>query len=193
MARPISRIVACGQVLPGTTHQIAITVSIFIRTTHQRWHEWRVTHPSHECFTIESAMHWWFAQTISNCNWRSKNTSKISSSGIINETSAGAASADILQIITVPVWVVAVFVEPNWLQICWPQQSNELMCMAVPNHCTLTFAKLTTIILPLLPLRFILVPISTYSWAKLYTNYTIMAGCSVSWAKLATDFLVPTV
>ena len=56
MARPISRIVACGQVLPGTTHQIAITVSIFIRTTHQRWHEWRVTHPSHECSTIESAM-----------------------------------------------------------------------------------------------------------------------------------------
>ena len=136
MARPISRIVACGQVLPGTTHQVAITVSIFIRTTHQRWHEWRVTHPSHECSTIERAMHWWFAQTISNCNWRSKNTSKVSSSGIINETSAGAASADILQIITVPVWVVAVFVEPNWLQICWPQQSNELMCMAVPNHCT---------------------------------------------------------
>ena len=56
MARPISRIVACGQVLPGTTHQVAITVSIFIRTTHQRWHEWRVTHPSHECSTIESAM-----------------------------------------------------------------------------------------------------------------------------------------
>ena len=56
MARPISRIVACGQVLPGTTHQIAITVSIFIRTSHQRWHEWRVTHPSHECSTIESAM-----------------------------------------------------------------------------------------------------------------------------------------
>ena len=168
MARPISRIVACGQVLPGTTHQVAITVSIFIRTTHQRWHEWRVTHPSHECSTIESAMHWWFAQTISNCNWRSKNTSKISSSGIINETSAGAASADILQIITVPVWVVAVFVEPNWLQICWPQQSNELMCMAVPNHCTFlrsllpfllitthTYTIYTTIILPL-PLRVIL-------------------------------------
>ena len=36
----------------------------------------------------------------------------------------------------------------------------------------------TTIILPL-PLRLILLPISTYSLAKLYTNYTIMAGCSV--------------
>ena len=187
MARPISRIVACGQVLPGTTHQIAITVSIFIRTTHQRCHEWCVTHPSHECSTIESAMHWWFAQTISNCNWRSKNTSKISSSGIINETSAGAASADILQIITVPVWVVAVFVEPNWLQICWPQQSNELMCMAVPNHCTFFFLRsfnhyyllllililllylyyyiyyhYTTIIILPLPLRLILLPITSY-------------------------------
>ena len=81
-----------------------------------------------------------------------------------------------------------------------------LMCIAVPNHNTLlqtllpllvTFAKLTTIttyyylllliitthtytiyttiILPL-PLRLILLPISTYSLAKLYSNYTIMAG-----------------
>ena len=138
------------------------------------------------------------------------------------------------QWVAVPVWVVAVFVEPNWLQICWPQQSNELMCMAVPSHCTFlrswllwlcvspfqttvrfckpyyhyylllqsllplllitthTYTIYTTIILPL-PLRLILLPISTYSLAKLYTNYTILGGCSVCWAKLATDFLVPTV
>ena len=82
------------------------------------------------------------AQTISN-------STLFTSSAVINETSASAVSADILQIITVPVWVVAVFVEPNWLQICWPQQSKELMCMAVPNHCTflrslLPFLLITT-------------------------------------------------
>ena len=51
------------------------------------------------------------AQTISN-------STLFTSSAVINETSASAVSADILQIITVPVWVVAVFLEPNWLQIC---------------------------------------------------------------------------
>ena len=124
------------------------------------------------------------------------------------------------------VWVVAVFVEPNRLQICWSQQCNELMCMGVPNHCTFlrslplwscvspfqitvrlllqsllplllitthTYTTTILILLYILPLYyhyyttititthftsyyFLLVLISTYSLAKLYSNYTIMAG-----------------
>ena len=99
IGRPISPIVACGQVLPGTTCHSQVELM-----------------PGRTCGALAL-------------------TTPLPSSAAINETSA-AAGADILQIVAVPVWVVAVFVEPNWLQICWPQQSNEFMCMAGPNHCT---------------------------------------------------------
>ena len=83
MGLPISRIVACGQVLPGTTCHSQVELM-----------------PGRTCGPLAL-------------------TTPLQSSAVTNETSA-AAGVDILQIVAVPVWAVAVFVEPNWLQICCP-------------------------------------------------------------------------